>query len=485
MSGYQRLWKLKGSLASLKNYKNISKLNDILGKEIDAACGKLKVLSDTTVGLSRIKEINQLLSKECNKTINKVSRNSYCSLFTLPDSLERKKEQLKRKFIKPQKIKKELLEKLLSNKLPHGFALGATGLSLRESQTGAALEAASKADGVPESIPEPPPLPDVASEALNQLNALGEPTLASLGLGGWTPVGIVQNCLEYVHVTMGLEWWATIALGTLVIRLCLFPLVIIAQRNAARMNNYLPQMQMIQMKLSEARQTGDALNAARYSQELMRFMNEKGLNPLKNMVVPLVQAPIFLSFFMGLRKMANVPVESLRTGGILWFPDLTLPDQYFLLPAITSLTLWVTIEVGADAGRLSSQNMAIMKYVLRGLPLVILPFTLNFPTAILCYWVSTNFISLGQVAFLRIPKVRNYFNIEPLINYTPEQLPTKPKGFTQGIKESWANVKISRELEERRRIDELQFQRAGKGPIQKTYKYDPTKGVPISAKKRD
>lgn len=36
-------------------------------------------------------------------------------------------------------------------------------------------------------------------------------------------------------------------------------------------------------------------------------------------------------------------------------------------------------------------------------------------------------------------------------------------------------MKITRELAERERIDEIQFQRAGKGPLVKTYKYDPTK----------
>lgn len=40
---------------------------------------------------------------------------------------------------------------------------------------------------------------------------------------------------------------------------------------------------------------------------------------------------------------------------------------------------------------------------------------------------------------------------------------------------AWTNMKITRELAERERIDEIQFQRAGKGPLVKTYKYDPTK----------
>lgn len=36
-------------------------------------------------------------------------------------------------------------------------------------------------------------------------------------------------------------------------------------------------------------------------------------------------------------------------------------------------------------------------------------------------------------------------------------------------------MKITRELAERERIDEIQFERAGRGALVKTYKYDPTK----------
>jgi len=43
--------------------------------------------------------------------------------------------------------------------------------------------------------------------------------------------------------------------------------------------------------------------------------------------------------------MATLPVESLKTGGFLWITDLTVPDPYFILPAITAATLLVTLEV--------------------------------------------------------------------------------------------------------------------------------------------
>lgn len=338
-----------------------------------------------------------------------------------------------------------------------------------------------------ENIPEPPSIPQLIEKASDQLSAGVEPVFSTIGLGGWTPVGIVQNCMEFLHIGLDLPWWTCIMIGTIAVRTIIFPLVIMSQRNSAKMNNNLPQIQHLQMKLTEARQSGNSIEAARFSQEMVSFMKEKELNPLKNMLVPLAQAPLFISFFIGLRQMANAPVESLSTGGLFWFVDLTVPDQFFLLPIITSCTMLLTIEVGTDGARLASANLQTMKYVLRALPFVILPFTINFPGAILLYWTCSNFISLLQVGILKIPSVRDHFKIDKLLTHKPEDLPTKTKGFREGLKDSWTNMKITRELEERKRIDDIVFQKAAKGAIQKTYKFDPTKPRPVSfieAKKR-
>lgn len=98
-----------------------------------------------------------------------------------------------------------------------------------------------------------------------------------------------------------------------------------------------------------------------------------------------------------------------------------------------------------------------------------------------------------QVGVLKIPAVRDYFKIERAVKHSADALPIKKKGFVAGFKDckfidlivfffnyfpfplAWTNMKITRELAERERIDEIQFQRAGKGPLVKTFKYDPTK----------
>ena len=67
---------------------------------------------------------------------------------------------------------------------------------------------------VPEGyIPDLPPIPDIPVEVADVLNALGEPTLSSLGLINYTPPGLVQAALEYMHVSMGMPWWSAIVAG--------------------------------------------------------------------------------------------------------------------------------------------------------------------------------------------------------------------------------------------------------------------------------
>jgi len=211
------------------------------------------------------------------------------------------------------------------------------------------------------------------------------------------------------------------------------------------------------------------------------FMKEKEINPLKGLIPPFIQAPIFISFFFGIRGMANLPLDSFKDGGILWFTDLTLPDPLYILPVVTSLTLLATIELGAEGG-LRADNMQWARYLFRGLPFIIFPFMINFPSAILCYWCASNAFTLGQVGFLKIEAVRNYCNLPKLIKHDKKKLALSKKGFVEGITDSYTNTKISKEIEQRARGDEIRFKQAGMGPPVKTYKYDPTKvhasGVP-------
>lgn len=105
-------------------------------------------------------------------------------------------------------------------------------------------------------IPEPPPIVD--ENVI--LNAIGEPTLQSLGLGSYyTPVGWIQNILELMHADLGLTWVQSICLFAFALRICLFPITVKAQRNAVKMRKVAPQMARLNEKLSEAKMSGNSL----------------------------------------------------------------------------------------------------------------------------------------------------------------------------------------------------------------------------------
>ena len=186
---------------------------------------------------------------------------------------------------------------------------------------------------------------------------------------------------------------------------------------------------------------------------------EKHGNPMVKMLsTPLIQAPLFISFFLALRKMAEVPVGSFTTGGILWFPDLTIPDPYHILPFVSAGTILLALELGfSDTGVDMQQQQKNMKYILRGMSVIMVPIMWNFPAAVVTYWVTSNFFTLFQGIFLRNPKVRNFFD-----------LPDKPKpsmtDFDQHRKMSFAEeFKAAYEDAKQRKLKEIEeMERTGR-----------------------
>lgn len=77
-----------------------------------------------------------------------------------------------------------------------------------------APESASVPDLTPvttQPITEVTEAPVLATDVLQGAGA--ELSLAELGLGSYTPVGLIQNLLEFMHVSIGLPWWGAIIAG--------------------------------------------------------------------------------------------------------------------------------------------------------------------------------------------------------------------------------------------------------------------------------
>jgi len=261
------------------------------------------------------------------------------------------------------------------------------------------------------------------------------------------------------------------------LRLLMYPIIVLAQRNTAHMQNHMPIVEALQEKFSKSRMSGNPLEAARAGSELMDYMKQHNINPLRSTMYPFAQVPVFLSVFIGIRQMANLPVTSMTTGGLLWFTDLTIPDPFYALPLLTAGTFLLTMEVGTDGMRASTLSPTA-RYVMRAMPFIMLPFIINFPSAILCYWLTSNTISLFQVLLLKVGGVKARLGIPELVVHDPSLLAKQHKPFLKSIKESYKNSKTALSMEDRQREEAVNFKQAGLGAIPKTYAYDPTKTKP-------
>lgn len=261
---------------------------------------------------------------------------------------------------------------------------------------------------------------------------------------------------------------------TVIFRVIAFPLVVMAQKNVSHLNNHMPKMQQLQAKMTDARQRGDVYESAVLGGELQTFMKEKKVNPMKNVIPLFLQFPLFASMFIGLRGMANLPLESMMSGGLFWFHDLTIPDPYYLLPLFTSVSLYMQIHIGADG--MSTQNFGpIGKTVMKAMPVLLFLFTMNFPAAIGFYWCTTNVISVAQAKVIRIESLRRIFGIPKFIKWDEQKLPVKQKGVREAFRETMDNWRVQNEVADRRTVDATAFRDAGARKPKKTFKHDPTK----------
>lgn len=297
-----------------------------------------------------------------------------------------------------------------------------------------------------------------------------EPSLSSLGLCANTPVGMIQSLLEILHINAGLPWWGSIAICTLAFRTVMLPLILKGQLNTARLNAIRPELEKVQAEMRELSNSQDTMKKSMATMKLQKLLKENDCHPLKGLIVPLVQLPLFISFFIGLRKMAQLPVESMATGGLGWFADLTVYDPYFVLPVASALTMLVTIELGTEMG-VSSEQMQKTKHLMRFMAFLVIPLTAKFPAAVFVYWLTSNFYSIGQILVLKHPAIRKMVNL-PEVEHREIAKP-KEESFWENLKAGYKNAQAEAYVRYREKERKQKYSRQLKQGDEVTYEYNP------------
>lgn len=173
-----------------------------------------------------------------------------------------------------------------------------------------------------------------------------------------------------------------IVIMTIIVKLILYPLTKKQIQSTKAMMELQPKMKAIQEKFKDDKQ--------RLNMELANLYKSEGVNPLAGCLPLLVQMPIMIGIFYGIRDF-----QYAGPANFLWMESISNPDPTYILPVLSALTTFIqSKQTMPDTG--NPQNK-IMVYFM---PLFIGYISLTFPAGLVLYWVVMNIMQIAQQAMM-------------------------------------------------------------------------------------
>lgn len=213
----------------------------------------------------------------------------------------------------------------------------------------------------------------------------------------------LTEVLEWLHGSIGFSWaWAIVVLVVMV-RIVLVPLTIKQVRSMQKLQQYAPELKALQEKYKSDKQ--------RQQEEIMKFYRENKVNPAASCLPIVFQIPIFISLFYVLKDFEKEVFPNYPHSSLGFLNDL-VPDITANVDAHWSGWLLLAIYVGSQMTSFLLMSTAVQsraqKILFLVLPLVFIPFIINFPVGLMIYWVTTNLWTTGQGIITRrlIPRAQ-------------------------------------------------------------------------------
>jgi YidC/Oxa1 family membrane protein insertase len=234
---------------------------------------------------------------------------------------------------------------------------------------------------------------------------------------------LLTNLLEWFHSTAGLSWaWSIVALVVLV-RLVLVPVTVRQIHSMQNLQAHAPEMKEIQQRWKHDKQ--------RQNEELMKFYRENKINPAASCLPIVLQIPIFISLFYVLKGFErevfpNYPGSSLDFLGLV---DITQSTKDSWGPLL--LVVYVASQL-TSAYFMAATMQKAQRIMLMVLPIVFIPFILNFPSGLMIYWLTTNLWTTGQGVVTRRMMPRPDPGLKKSSRTPPKEEPA-PAGKRKGV----------------------------------------------------
>ncbi|MGE5281558.1 MAG: YidC/Oxa1 family membrane protein insertase [Chloroflexota bacterium] len=203
-------------------------------------------------------------------------------------------------------------------------------------------------------------------------------------------IDVVNAVLKFFHDNAGLSWGGAIIALTILTRAILIPLTYKQLKGMRALQALQPQIKEIQAKYKNDRQ--------RMQQEMMRFYQENKVNPFASCIPLIAQLPVFFTLFSVLRNElpADIGCKAGHCGAeasFLFINDLTAKATGPELIVLLVLYVGTQLISGMVMSLTADKSQRMMMFVL---PLVFIPFVINFPAGLVLYWITTNIWTIGQ-----------------------------------------------------------------------------------------
>lgn len=174
-----------------------------------------------------------------------------------------------------------------------------------------------------------------------------------------------------------------VLLMAVVVRLAIYPLTKKQLESQRRMQALQPQIKELQKK--------HATDKQKFQEEFWQLCQEHNCNPLGGCLPMLVQMPILIFLYHGIRDY----IVQFHGTQFLWIPNLAQPDIWLLVAYTISMVAFQKMaaqsQPAADAQQQQQQQM--MAYMM---PLMFFFLFRSFPAAFILYWLGSNVIYFSE-----------------------------------------------------------------------------------------
>lgn len=174
------------------------------------------------------------------------------------------------------------------------------------------------------------------------------------------------------------NWGIAIIVLTITARVLLFPLALPSIKSMIKMRELKPEMDALNEKFKDDPQAKGLAQ--------MELWRKHNVNPLKGCLPQLASMPVWFALYTTLQtavELYNIP--------FLWFPDLSAPDELFILPFVIGGTSFIQQKMMPLQGDPAQQKM-----MLYFMPAMFMVFMLFLPAGLGVYMFTNGVLGIIQ-----------------------------------------------------------------------------------------